>query len=186
MSFTDPHTPVRPGSVSNNLSDVSGTDPTCFKQPISGQAGRSFPLGATVLTEGVNFSVFSRQATRVDLLLFDDAAPTHPARVIELDARTHRIYHYWHVFVSGIGPGQVYAFRTSGPFVPEHGLRFDPDKVLLDPYGRAVVVPEAYSRPLASRRGDNTTTAMKSVVVDPSQYDWWKVMLHYGGPLLRQ
>jgi isoamylase len=74
--------------------------------------------------------------------------------------------------VPGIGPGQVYAFRASGPFSPEHGLRFDPDKVLLDPYGRAVLVPDIYSRHLASRRGDNTAIAMKSVVVDPGQYDW--------------
>jgi isoamylase len=134
--------------------------------------GRSFPLGATVLTEGVNFSVFSRQASRVDLLLFDDPGAAHPARVIELDARTHRTYHYWHVFVPGIGPGQVYAFRASGPLDPTHGLRFDPDKVLVDPYGRAVVVPNAYCRHLASQRGDNTPTAMKSVVVDTSKYDW--------------
>ena len=134
--------------------------------------GRSFPLGATVLTEGVNFSVFSRQATRVDLLLFDDAAATRAAHVIELDARTHRTYHYWHVFVPGIGPGQVYAYRASGPLDPTHGLRFDPDKVLVDPYGRAVVVPDAYCRHLASQRGENTATAMKSVVVDTSEYDW--------------
>ena len=85
--------------------------------------GRSFPLGATVLAEGVNFSVFSRQASRVDLLLFDDAAATHPARVIELDPRTHRTYHYWHVFVPGIRPGQIYAYRADGPFDPERGLR---------------------------------------------------------------
>ena len=172
MSSTDLPMPVRPGSVSCDLSDVSRTDPTFFKQGTGDQTGRSFPLGATVFGEGVNFSVFSRQASRVELLLFDDAAAARSTRVIDLDARKHRTYHYWHVFVPGIGPGQVYAFRASGPFVPEHGLRFDPDKVLLDPYGRAVVVPEAYSRPVASRRGDNTTTAMKSVVVDSSQYDW--------------
>ena len=80
------------------------------------QTGRSFPLGATVFGEGVNFSVFSRQASRVELLLFDDAAAARSTRVIELDARKHRTYHYWHVFVPGIGPGQVYAFRASGPF----------------------------------------------------------------------
>jgi isoamylase len=134
--------------------------------------GRSFPLGATVLTEGVNFSVFSRQATRVDLLLFDDAAATRPAQVIELDVRTHRTYHYWHVFVPGIGPGQVYAYRASGPLDPTHGLRFDPDKALVDPYGRAVVVPDAYCRHLASQRGESTASAMKSVVADTSKYDW--------------
>ena len=172
VTATGPDTPIRPGIPSSGLRDVPRTEPACLKQAIVDQTGRSFPLGATVFAEGVNFSVFSRQARRVELLLFDDAANTYPARVIDLDARTHRTYHYWHAFVPGIGPGQVYAFRASGPFFPEHGLRFDPDKVLLDPYGRAVVVPEAYSRRLASQRGDNTTTAMKSVVVDPSHYDW--------------
>jgi isoamylase len=134
--------------------------------------GRSFPLGATVLAEGVNFSVFSRQASRLDLLLFDDAASTHPARVIELDPRTHRTYHYWHVFVPGIRPGQIYAYRADGPFDPRRGLRFDPTKALLDPYGRAVVVPDGYSRHAASQYGENNATTMKSVVVDPYAYDW--------------
>ena len=134
--------------------------------------GRSFPLGATVLAGGVNFSVFSRQASRVDLLLFDDVGATHPTRVIELDARTHRTYHYWHVFVPGIRPGQIYAYRADGPFDPERGLRFDPTKALLDPYGRAVVVPDGYSRHAASQYGENNAIAMKSVVVDPDIYDW--------------
>jgi isoamylase len=134
--------------------------------------GRSFPLGATVLDEGVNFSVFSRQATRVDLLLFDDAAATQPTRVIELDARTHRTYHYWHVFVPGIRAGQIYAYRADGPFDPERGLRFDPSKALLDPYGRAVVVPDGYSRRMVSRHGQSNAIVMKSVVVDLDAYDW--------------
>jgi len=134
--------------------------------------GRSFPLGASVLAGGVNFSVFSRQATRVELLLFDDAAATHPARVIELDPRTHRTYHYWHVFVPGIGAGQLYAYRAFGPFDPAQGLRFDPSKALLDPYGRAVVVPEGYSRQSASLYGQTDVVAMRSVVVDPATYDW--------------
>ena len=134
--------------------------------------GRSFPLGATVLGDGVNFSVFSREASRVDLLLFDDPAATRPARVIELDPRTHRTYHYWHVFVPGIRPGQVYAYRADGPFAPAYALRFDPAKVLLDPYGRAVIVPDGYSRQAASQYGENDATAMKSVVVDPDVYHW--------------
>ena len=134
--------------------------------------GRSFPLGATVLGDGVNFSVYSREASRVDLLLFDDPATTHPARVIELDPRSHRTYHYWHVFVPGIRPGQVYAYRAAGPFDPARGLRFDPAKMILDPYGRAVIVPDGYSRQAASQYGENNAIAMKSVVVDPDVYDW--------------
>jgi isoamylase len=140
--------------------------------PKPSNTGRSFPLGATVLGDGVNFSVYSRQARRVDLLLFDDVAATHPARVIELDARLRRTYHYWHVFVAGIRPGQIYAYRADGPFDPGRGLRFDPTKALLDPYGRAVVVPDGYSRRTASQYGENNAIAMKSVVVDPDVYDW--------------
>jgi glycogen operon protein len=125
--------------------------------------GRSFPLGATILPGGVNFSVFSRQATRVEVLLFDDPAAAQPTSVIDLDPRTHRTYHYWHIFVPGIGAGQVYAYRAFGPFDPERGLRCDPSKVLLDPYGRAVVVPELYQRHRASEYGKKDAIAMKSV-----------------------
>ena len=135
-------------------------------------SGRSFPMGATVLAHGVNFAVFSRQASRVELLLFDDAEGRSPTRAIDLEARKHRTYHYWHVFVPGIRAGQLYGYRVTGPFAPEHGLRFDPSKVLLDPYGRAVAVPDGYSRQLASQYGVNDAIAMKSVVVDPSGYDW--------------
>jgi isoamylase len=172
VSLTDPYLPSDSGLLQSSRREAQPTGGTGRTDATAHQAGRSFPLGATVVIGGVNFSVFSRQASRVELLLFDDAAAVHPARVIDLDARTHRTYHYWHVFVPGIGPGQVYAYRAIGPFDPEHGLRFDPGKVLLDPYGRAVIVPDAYSRRMASQYGADETIAMKSVVVDPDVYDW--------------
>ncbi|MGH8512431.1 MAG: glycogen debranching protein GlgX [Gammaproteobacteria bacterium] len=134
--------------------------------------GVSAPLGATVSDGGVNFSVFSKNATLVELLLFDDENAARPARVIPLDANRHRTYHYWHAFVPGLEPGQIYAYRAHGPFAPEHGLRFDGGKALIDPYGLAVAVPDAYNRRAASRPGDNAAVAMKSVVADPSRYDW--------------
>jgi len=134
--------------------------------------GQPFPLGATILRGGVNFSVFSRQASRIELLLFDSVDAAHPAIVIDLDPRTHRTYHYWHVFVPGISAGQLYGYRAFGPFDPGRGLRFDPSKVLLDPYGRAVVVPDTYSRRCASQYGQRNASAMKSAVVDSSAYDW--------------
>ncbi len=135
-------------------------------------SGCSFPLGATIFPGGVNFCVYSRQANRVELLLFDNAEAAQPVQVIDLDPRTHRTYHYWHVFVPGIGAGQIYAYRAFGPFDPGQGLRFDPGKVLLDPYGRAVVVPQAYSRQRASQYGMDHANAMKSAVVDSAAYDW--------------
>lgn len=134
--------------------------------------GKSSPLGATVLDAGVNFSLFSRSASGVELLLFDREDAAHPSQVVRLDPVSNRTYHYWHVFVPGVKAGQLYAFRVNGTNDPDHGHRFDPAKVLLDPYGRGVVVPKNYSRGAASAPGDTAATAMKSVVVDPSLYDW--------------
>jgi glycogen operon protein len=134
--------------------------------------GKSFPLGATAYPDGVNFSIFSKNATVIDLLLFDAVDDPRPARVISLDRRNHRTFHFWHVYVSGIEPGQLYAYRAHGPFAPDKGLRFDPDKVLLDPYGKAVAVPVQYNRNAAVNPGDNAPYAMKTVVTDPDRYDW--------------
>jgi glycogen operon protein len=135
-------------------------------------SGQSSPIGATIVPGGVNFSLFSRNASGVELLFFDREDDAHPARVICFNPRINVTYHYWHVFVPGVQPGQLYGYRVRGPFDPANGLRFDSSKVLLDPYGRAVAVPKSYSREAASREGANTAMAMKSVVVDPSQYDW--------------
>jgi isoamylase len=135
-------------------------------------AGRSFPLGASFVPGGVNFSVYSRSASAVDLLFFDRDDDSRPAQVIPIDSASNRTYHYWHVFVPGVKPGQLYGYRVHGPHDPANGLRFDPAKVLLDPYGRGVVVPATYSRDAARLEGDNTSTAMKSVVVDSANYDW--------------
>src|SRR5262245_39247784 len=92
--------------------------------------------------------------------------------MIRIDPVADRTYHYWHVFVPGVRSGQLYGYRAAGPFDPASGMRFDPTKVLLDPYGRGVAVPTSYSRDAASKKGDIAATAMKSVVVDTSAYDW--------------
>ena len=134
--------------------------------------GKSSPLGATPSPVGVNFSVFSRNATGVDLLLFDEVDDARPSRVISIDPASNRTYHYWHVFVPGVQAGQIYGYRVHGPSGPPKGMRFDPSKVLLDPYGRGVSVPKSYSRDAAQKEGDNAATAMKSVVVDSRAYDW--------------
>lgn len=134
--------------------------------------GHSAPLGATICPRGVNFSLFSRNASQVELLFFDRADDPKPSRVITIDPAKNRTYHYWHVFVPEVHPGQLYGYRVHGPFDPANGLRHDPAKILLDPYGRMVVVPKHYSRAAAQEKGDNAVTAMKSVIVDPSLYDW--------------
>jgi glycogen operon protein len=145
------------------------------RAPLPGVAetiSRSSPLGATVVDGGVNFSLYSRTAAAVELLLFDREDDAEPSRVIPIDARTNHTYHYWHVFVPRLAPGQIYAYRISGPMAPQKGLRFDSRKVLLDPYARSVVVPKNYDRNAARREGDNAAVALKSVVVDPRDYDW--------------
>jgi isoamylase len=134
--------------------------------------GRSSPLGATLSPEGTNFSVYSKHATAVELLLFDCVDDARPVRVIRIDPASSRTYHYWHVFMPGVEAGQVYGYRVDGRFDPASGMRFDSAKVLLDPYGRGVVVPKHYSREAARKEGDNAATAMKSVVVAPHAYDW--------------
>ena len=136
------------------------------------QIGRSWPLGATVVDGGVNFSVFSRTASGIELLLFDREDDARPARVLRIDPATNRTYHYWHVFIPGVQPGQLYGYRVEGTSAPERGLRFDAVKALLDPYGRGVVVPTNYDRETAKRPGRNDAVAMKSVVVHPAGYDW--------------
>jgi isoamylase len=142
------------------------------RKQVAETVGQSSPLGASVGHDGVNFSVFSRGASSIELLFFDRKDDAQPARVIRIDPYTNRTYHYWHIFVPQAQAGQIYAYRVYGPFNPASGLRFDPGKILLDPYGRSVVVPKDYSRDAARQGGDNTATAMKSVVIDPRAYDW--------------
>ena len=113
------------------------------------EEGSSSPLGATPSPSGVNFSVFSRHATGVALLLFDGVDDLKAARVVRLDPAANRTYHYWHAFVPNVRPGQLYGYRIEGPFDSPSGMRFEPTKVLLDPYGRGVAVPSTYSRDAA-------------------------------------
>jgi glycogen operon protein len=134
--------------------------------------GKSYPLGATLSEDGVNFCVFSRNCTRLELLLFDRMDDPAPNRMILLDPRINRTFYYWHIFVKGVGSGQLYGYRVHGPFAPEKGLRFDGTKLLLDPYARAVGYGALYDRAAATRPGDNCAAAMKSVVVDMADYAW--------------
>jgi len=134
--------------------------------------GEPHPLGATCVDGGVNFSLFSKSATAVELLLFAGIADTEP-EVIDLDARVHRTFDYWHVRIDGVGSGQLYGFRVHGPWQPELGHRFDGHKVLLDPYARGIVYRDAAAaQDGAAAPGCNVATAMKSLVVDVRDYDW--------------
>lgn len=140
--------------------------------PVTSLPSRTFPLGATVSPYGVNFSVFSQHCTGMELLLFDHPTDTQPRRIIPFDPVHNKTVNYWHLFVPDIGAGHLYAYRAHGPFQPEKGLRFDSTKVLLDPYAKAIAGWENYNRKAAALPGDNCATALKSVVVDNTTYDW--------------
>src|SRR6266536_1568947 len=92
--------------------------------------GRPRPLGATWDGEGTNFAVFSEEAEAVELCLFADDGSEGRLGLPEVTAHT------WHGYVPGVGPDQRYGFRVHGPFDPRRGLRFNPAKLLLDPYAR--------------------------------------------------
>ena len=133
--------------------------------------GKSFPLGATPCAQGVNFSVYSKNATKVELLLFESEDSRQPGRIIELDPKRNRTESYWHIFVPHLLPGQLYGYRVHGPFDPAHGHRFEPQKLLLDPYGKCIAAGN-YCRTDAARVTDNVQTSMKSVVTESRSYDW--------------
>jgi len=140
--------------------------------------GRPHPLGATPDPTGVNFAVFSRHATGVDLCLFDDHG--HEAR-IPLRERTRQVFHGR---VEGVRPGQRYGFRVFGPYDPKHGHRFNPQKLLVDPYARAVTGTIDYKKPvfgyareagkddLSPSLEDSAPFVPRSVVLDTSTFDW--------------
>lgn len=136
------------------------------------QIGSSSYLGTFVTDVGVNFCVYSKYATRIELLLFDREDAAEASCIVELDPASQRTYHYWHCHVVGIGPGQIYGYRAHGPWRPEQGLRFDGRNLLLDPYSLAVVTPPGYGRHIGRSSGDGLATAMKSVVANPTLYDW--------------
>lgn len=147
--------------------------------------GTHYPLGATPRQGGVNFALFSEHAERVNLCLFDSSASQRPSETIALEWCTDHVHH---VFVEGIRPGQVYGYRVEGPWDPVHGHRFDPNKVLLDPYARVIAresrwgpgvysyhadeYPDA-SAPQQFLNGlDSAATAPLGMVSDPPAVAW--------------
>ena len=121
------------------------------------QAGNPLPIGgAHQQGEGVNFVLFSRHATGVRLEFYQAPEDSSPSRVIDLDPVRHRTGEVWHVWVRGIAAGQLYGYRISGPYLPEEGHRFNPHKLLLDPYARAIDGTENWDF-LAARGYDSSS-----------------------------
>jgi glycogen debranching enzyme len=131
------------------------------------QPGRPWPLGATVDAEGLNFAVFSAHATAIDLCLYD-AVGEHEIARLPLPARSGDV---WHGHLPGAGVGQVYGLRAHGPWLPQQGQRFNPRKLLLDPYARETVGHFAWNDALCDPAIDNGSTALKARVVQDS-FDW--------------
>jgi isoamylase len=141
------------------------------KKPYTVEVGRPHPLGAQLDADGVNFSVFSQSATRVQLLVFEAADQVEPTQVVELDPARHRSFCFWHCRLRGATAGLHYAYRVDGPEDLAGGHRFDFQKVLIDPYAYANS-DLLWDRVAACGPGDNLATSMRSVVVDLSDYDW--------------
>ena len=145
---------------------------TCDSAVPGKDASRTYPLGQTLTPYGVNFSIFSAHATNMKIVFFDHPDAQQPAKVVTLDRAINCTSHYWHIFVPGIVSGQLYGYRVDGSDDISNGDRFDFHKVLLDPYGKSVLVGQHYDRFAASHSGDNAGSSMKSVVVDLSTFDW--------------
>ncbi|MEC8864795.1 MAG: glycogen debranching protein GlgX, partial [Planctomycetota bacterium] len=122
------------------------------------------PYGAVVHDRGVQFVIFSRSATSMRLLLFDDVDDFEPAEIIEFDRESDRWGDIWSVFVPGVGAGQLYQFQADGPYAPEKGMRFDGNARLIDPYAKALAGTFQKST-------DGVIRPPKCVVVDDF-FDW--------------
>ncbi|HLF11544.1 MAG TPA: isoamylase, partial [Gammaproteobacteria bacterium] len=128
--------------------------------------GHRFPTGATANANGVNFSVFSRHATRMWLRLYRARKDAEPLIEIELDPRINRTFFFWHVFVAGASAGLYYTWCADGPYEPAAGLRYDATRELLDPWAKGV------SDALWRRTDETGRAAIRGCVVSYDIYDW--------------
>lgn len=142
--------------------------------------GRYYPLGAALQEDGVNFAIYSQNAYEVFLLLFDKA-DGEPTDIIKLENRTKYI---WHTFVQGVKSGQLYGYKIRGDYNPSWGMRFNENKLLIDPYAKALTGKfrntdnlllaydsHSYSKDLSMDLRDNTAIVPKSIVID-DRFDW--------------
>jgi glycogen operon protein len=142
--------------------------------------GSCFPQGATPAEGGVNFALFSRHAEGIDLLLFDQPQDAVPSDVIHMNNKSCFV---WHCFVEGAAPGQLYAYRVRGPYQPQNGLRFNPNRLLTDPYAKAITGkyipgpwhlgynPASILADFSFNVLDNAGGAPKCIVID-DRFDW--------------
>ncbi len=147
--------------------------------------GRPRPFGASITPKGVNFAIFSRNATSMRLCVFGKPDDGEALLDLHLDPRRNRTGDIWHVHVDGLCAGALYAWRADGPFMPERGYRFNPNKLLLDPYAKALTGefvwdldaakawdPGDPRGDLSFSRVDDAAQMPKCIVVDDAAFDW--------------
>ena len=158
-----------------SLPDAATAGRSSEAWPVGGyqvEPGQVHPLGATPDQHGVNFSVFAKNATAVELLLFDEHDDVEPMQVIPFDPAVNKTFRFWHVYVRGLCPGVHYAYRVDGPTdLSGQGFRYNRNKVLIDPYARGNT-NTLWNRVNACGPEDNLATSMRSVVIDVDDYDW--------------
>jgi isoamylase len=164
-----------PGRIEGEWSDYRG---------LKIKPGKAYPFGAHLVRGGVQFSVFSRHASSVSLLLFDEPNDAEPSHEIVLDPKQFRTGDCWHVLVEGLGPGRLYLYRVDGPYTPAEGHRFNRNKLLLDPYAKALTgnfqwdlgeslgyLPGHPDADLSFSEREDAALLPKCIVVD-DDFDW--------------
>jgi len=149
-------------------------------KPLKIRPGNNQPLGTKWDGKGVNFAIYSERAQMVELCLFSSDSEHREYAKIKINAKTDNI---WHCYIPGLGPGQLYGYRVYGPYDPKLGLRFNPNKLLLDPYSRAIsdeislndfhydYIADKAESGFSPDPRDSAPHMPKSVVVDTS-FDW--------------
>jgi glycogen operon protein len=155
-----------------------------FSEKADVRRGVALPLGTLEIDGGINFALFSRHATSVRLELFADSSDAIATTSILLDPKRNRTGDIWHVWIGGIGPGQLYNYRVDGPYQPHQGHRFNVHKLLLDPYATAITPIGAWD--FAAARGEDVlasaalaapsmtddAASMPKCIFTPKQFDW--------------
>ena len=173
--------PLNPRS-DEQLAELERLLSLCEVQAV--RSGLPFPLGAHASRNGLNFAIFSRHATGVRLDLFEQPEDATPSRSFILDASRNKTGDIWHVWLEGIQPGQLYGFRIAGPYAPQEGHRFNPNKLVVDPYATAIQSPAdcdlraalgydpaSPEKDLSFSELDSAASASKCVITY-SDFDW--------------
>ncbi|MDR0502473.1 MAG: glycogen debranching protein GlgX [Treponema sp.] len=151
---------------------------------LAAETGKALPLGASLSNDGVNFALFSRNATEITIIIFDSSDPESSWTEIQLDSKSNKTGNIWHCFIRGLKAGTCYLYRANGPYFPERGLRFNIHKTLIDPYAKALTDinnwdfmkcagynPDKPGRDLTYSYTDDIYNQPRCIVID-DHFDW--------------